>query len=322
MPALKRNACALGVSLIALITALPATALAGVQAQTQGQDSSSSSAAAVAAKPVATSKKSDAAAKTTSDDITTVTITGQTPQVAHKIDRDVYDVKQDPTAATGSAADVLNNVPAVTVDPDGTVGLRGNSNVQVYVNGKKSTQMTGDNRGFTLQNLSGDDIDSVEVITTPTAEFGADAAGGIINIVMKRGRSIKPVTSVNAVVGDRGRGNINLRTGKTFGKLTINATASVNHGAGGDGGGGRGGRGGGFGSKSKNESDRFRIDPVTGAVVREDRQSSVSKSDNNSVSSNLNAKYNLNDNDTLESNFDYSANHRDGVRDSETLSYD
>jgi outer membrane receptor protein involved in Fe transport len=255
---------------------------------------------------------------------TVITVTAEKPEVTHKTDRDVYDVKQDPTSSTGSAADVLNKVPAVTVDPDGTVGLRGNSNVQVYVNGKKSPQMSGDNRGFTLQSMSGDDIDSVEVITNPTAEFGADSAGGIINIVLKRGRALKPQTSINVVAGDQGRGMVSFNTGKSFGnKLTINSRLTVNHGNGGDGAGsGRVGRGGGFGPKSKSFDDRFRLDPATGAVLREDRTTTVNKSDNSNISGNVNGIYNLSDADQIEGNLDYSRRHSLGTSASEILSYD
>ncbi|WP_443747444.1 TonB-dependent receptor [Asticcacaulis solisilvae] len=323
---LKGKARLAGASLIAM-------ALCATTGAARAQDAQASqSAQAPATQAPATQAPAQAPAKTTggaqgeaqaNPDV--VTITADKPEVTHKADRDVYDVKQDPTSSTGSAADVLNNVPSVTVDPDGTVGLRGNSNVQVYVNGKKSPQMSGDNRGFTLQSMSGDDIDSVEVITNPTAEFGADSAGGIINIVLKRGRAIKPQTSINAVVGDQGRGMVSFNTGKQFGsKLTLNTRLTVNHGNGGDGsgGGGRMGRGGGFGPKSKGYDDRVRLDPLTGAVLREDKTNSVSKSDNSNLSGNVNGIYNLSDSDQLEGNFDYSRNQRLGHNASEIVSYD
>jgi hypothetical protein len=48
----------------------------------------------------------------------------------NRIDRQVYDVKGDVASSNGTAADALNNVPSVSVDPDGTVSLRGSSNLQ------------------------------------------------------------------------------------------------------------------------------------------------------------------------------------------------
>jgi outer membrane receptor protein involved in Fe transport len=257
-------------------------------------------------------------------DSTTITITGAAPkEVTHKADRDVYDTKQDPTSATGSAADVLNNVPAVTVDSDGTVALRGNTNVQVYINGKKSTQTSGDNRAFTLQSLAGDDIDNVEVITNPSAAFGADTTGGIININLKRGRSIKPQTGFNITAGDRGRGSVGFNTGVTIDKLTLSGSLRYNAGAAGGFGQGRGGGGGGGGggSKSKQFTDRISLDPTTGAVTREDVTKSVSKGHSNGGNLNLNGNYNLSDSDTLEGNFGYNRNHLTSFSGSETQSY-
>ncbi len=321
----------LGVGLAALMAALPAVALAQ---QTQGASSSSAAPAPASTAPAQQTTTSKPAAKappkatatdtgdTSDDDPTVVTVTAEKPIIEHKIDRDVYDVKQDPMAATGAAADVLNNVPGVTVDNDGTVALRGNTGVQVYVNGKKSAQMQGDNRAFTLQSLAADDIDSIEVLPNPGAAFGSDSAGGIINIVMKRGRSIRPVTSINATAGDMGRGGLGFRTGKTFGKLHLNGSLNLNHGAGGNGRGGGGQASGGASPKVKSLSDRVELDPTTGAVIREDDSNSVGKSSNNNISANFSAEYDFTESDDLTADITYS--NRDSTSHSaqETLSYD
>ena len=101
---------------------------------------------------------------------TTVTVTGNRP--TNRIDRQVYDVKNDVSATNGSAADALGNVPSVAVDPDGTVTLRGSTRVQIYIDGKPSAMMQGDNRGATLNAMPAEDIESVEVINNPGAQFG------------------------------------------------------------------------------------------------------------------------------------------------------
>ncbi len=323
------------VSVTALAVSLSA---GGALAQTASSASSSSAAPATPAPAPAPAAKAapvpaqtapaqqGTAAGDAPADETVLTVTATKPEVQHKADRDVYDVKQDPQASTGTAGDILNNVPAVTVDPDGTVALRGNTNVQVYVNGKKATQMQGDNRAFTLQSMSADDIDSVEVMSNPSAAFGSDTTGGIINVVLKRGRSIKPQTSFNISAGDRGRGNIGLRTGYTWGKFTLNGTVSLNAGAGGAGGagGGRGGGGGGGGgssSKNKSISDRIRLDPTTGNVVREDVTRNTTKSHNQSGGINLSGTYNLSDSDTLDGNLGYNRTRSSGMSGGETQSY-
>ncbi|MDI7776396.1 TonB-dependent receptor [Asticcacaulis sp. EMRT-3] len=237
--------------------------------------------------------------------ITTVTVTAAKPEVQHKPDRDVYDVTQDPDAATGSAADVMNNIPAVTVDPDGTVSLRGDSNVQVYVNGKPSAQMQGDNRGPQLQTMSADDIDSIEVMTNPSAAFGADTGGGIINIVLKKGRHIKPKTSMNVTVGDEGRYGFGIRSGKSIGKLTLNGSLNLRSDT----------------RKNGSHSDRQRIDPVTGET-RDSTQDNVSNTRTDNLSANLTAEYDMSDYDSLTGELNYSQRKRSGYNASEYANFD
>lgn len=230
-----------------------------------------------------------------SDETTTITVTGQKPAIQHKVDRDVYDVTQDPDAATGTASDVMNNVPAVTVDSDGTVSLRGNSNVQVYVNGKPNAQMQGDNRGPQLQSMSADDIDSIEVMTNPSAAFGSDTGGGIINIVLKKGRHIKPKTSVNLNLGNEGRSGVGFRSGTNIGKLTLNGNVNIRNDS----------------RKSGSYSDRTRIDPLTGAT-RRSTQDNLSNTRNSNISANLTGDYDLTDNDTLTGELNYSRRTQSG----------
>jgi outer membrane receptor protein involved in Fe transport len=126
----------------------------------------------------------------------------------NRIDRQVYDVKSDVNSSNGSAADALGNVPSVGVDPDGTVSLRGSTNVQILVDGKPSAMLQGDNRGPVLQAMPAEDIDSVEVINNPGAEFGNEGGGGpILNLVMKRSRRPGGFGVVNANYGHAGRYN-------------------------------------------------------------------------------------------------------------------
>jgi outer membrane receptor protein involved in Fe transport len=231
----------------------------------------------------------------TDSETTVITVTGQKPPIQHKVDRDVYDVTQDPDAATGTASDVMNNVPAVTVDSDGTVSLRGNSNVQVYVNGKPNAQMQGDNRGPQLQSMSADDIDSIEVMTNPSAAFGSDTGGGIINIVLKKGRHIKPKTSINVNLGNEGRSGIGFRSGANIGKLTLNGSINIRNDS----------------RKSGSYSDRTRIDPLTGNT-RHSTQDNLSNTRNSNISANLTGDYDLTDNDTMTGELNYSRRTQSG----------
>jgi outer membrane receptor protein involved in Fe transport len=117
-----------------------------------------------------------------------IVVTAETPVTQTLIDRKVYSVASDLQATSGSAADVLNNVPSISVDADGNVSLRGDGNVTILVDGKPSAQFSGASRGLSLQQFSASDIARVEVLTTPPAQFKAEGSGGVINIITKKTR--------------------------------------------------------------------------------------------------------------------------------------
>ncbi|MEI2598328.1 hypothetical protein V8940_19330, partial [Acinetobacter pittii] len=77
----------------------------------------------------------------------TIVVTAERPKVQTLVDRTVYNVTSDLQATTGSAADVLNNIPSVGVDADGVVSVRGDTNVTVLVDGKPSAQFAGASGG-------------------------------------------------------------------------------------------------------------------------------------------------------------------------------
>lgn len=127
------------------------------------------------------------------------------------IDRKVYNVTQDIMAQSGSASDVLKNVPSVEVDIEGNVSLRGSQDVMILINGRPSPLM-GKTRAEILQQLPANAIERIEVITNPSARFKPDGTSGIINIVMKK--TIKAgwngTAVVNAGNNDRYNGSISL----------------------------------------------------------------------------------------------------------------
>ncbi len=159
---------------------------------------------------------------------TTVVVTGQRAQVSRKIDRKVYRVDQDMQSKTGSASDVLNNVPSVTVDMDGNVALRGN-NVTILVDGKPSPMLSGPLRGDALQQMSAGEIAQIEVITNPSAQFKPDGAGGIINIVTKKARKAGTSGAVTVNIGNDGRYNAGVSGATTKGPLTLSGGLNVRH---------------------------------------------------------------------------------------------
>ncbi|RBL88153.1 TonB-dependent receptor domain-containing protein [Chitinophaga flava] len=111
-------------------------------------------------------------------------VEGQAYDVAIKLDRKIYTMGKDLLSQSGSAKDILDNIPSVTVDAKGKVSLRGNSQVNVLINGKTS----GLTLGNALDQIPADNIDKVEVITSPSARYEADGSAGIINIILKKNK--------------------------------------------------------------------------------------------------------------------------------------
>jgi outer membrane receptor for ferrienterochelin and colicin len=134
----------------------------------------------------------------------TLTVTARAKEVTTKLDRKVYRLDNDLQATTGSAADVLNNVPSVSVDGEGQVSLRGNAKVTILVDGKPSPQFSGASGGDGLLQLQASQIDQIEIITAPSAQFSAEG-GGVINIITKRAHKAGLSGSVTLSLGDKQR---------------------------------------------------------------------------------------------------------------------
>lgn len=144
-----------------------------------------------------------------------VTVVAETTEVEIRLDKKIYNVGKDLTTAGGTVSDALGNVPSVTVDIDGAISLRGNSNVRILINGKPSS-VAGFGDQDVFQQLPADAIESVEVITSPSARYDAEGSGGIINIILKREKTLGFNGSVRGTLGSpRNTGiytDVNLRT--------------------------------------------------------------------------------------------------------------
>ncbi len=143
-----------------------------------------------------------------------IIVEGKTSEVSLKLGKKVFRVGKDITSQNGAATDVLNNVPSVNVSPTGTVTLRGNSNVQILINGRRS----GLTQAQALEQLPADTIESIEVITNPSAKYDASGGAGIINIILNKNRKSGLNGQVRLVTGIpddyRLLGNLNYKTKK------------------------------------------------------------------------------------------------------------
>jgi outer membrane receptor protein involved in Fe transport len=116
-----------------------------------------------------------------------VQVVGQRSQMKLEVDRKTFTVDEVLAAAGGSVTDLLENIPSVEVTTDGEISLRGNSSVEVWINGKASG-LTSDNRAEILQQIPAESIERIEVIDNPSAKYSPEGTAGIINIVLKRDR--------------------------------------------------------------------------------------------------------------------------------------
>lgn len=159
-----------------------------------------------------------------SEILSEVQIVGQKSQMRFDIDKRVFNADQSISTIGGSASDLLSNIPSIDVDTEGTVSLRGNSSVTIWINGKESG-LTSDNQSDILEQLPAETIEKVEIITNPSAKYSPEGTAGIINIVLKDDTKPGYYGSVQAQAdiqgGTKVSGNINFTSGKWNGYANI-----------------------------------------------------------------------------------------------------
>lgn len=136
-----------------------------------------------------------------------VVVSSTRPQIHNEGEKLVYNAAADISNTSGTAADALSKAPMVSLDSDGRVTVRGNSNVRILFNGLPSGFMA-QNLKEALKMIPANSIESIEIITSPSAKYEAEGAAGIINIITKR--------QVNT------NGNLNISSGN------LEQTANVN----------------------------------------------------------------------------------------------
>lgn len=138
-----------------------------------------------------------------------VTIIASRPALRMGTDKKIFDVDKSLTSKGGTAIDVMKNIPSVSVDVDGNIELR-NSSLIIFIDGRPTI--------LTLDQISSDDIERIELITNPSAKYDASGTGGIINIILKKNRrnGINGIITLSGGLPQMysGNVNINLRQGK------------------------------------------------------------------------------------------------------------
>jgi ferric enterobactin receptor len=148
-----------------------------------------------------------------------VTVEGQKVLIEEKVDRTIYNAENDATTRGGDATDVLKRVPMLSVDLDGNVTLRGNSNIKVLINNRPSS-IAASSIADALKSIPAEEIKSVEVITSPSAKYDAEGSSGIINIITKKNVLEGATLNINTGAGTRGS-NLGLNGAYRKGKVGL-----------------------------------------------------------------------------------------------------
>lgn len=138
-----------------------------------------------------------------------VVVQGQRDALTANLDKKVYTVDQNMAQSGGTAVDVMQNVPSVAVDADGGVSVRGNSNINVLVDGRPAA-LAGFSGSDVLAQIPASQIESIEIVTNPSAKYDPEGTGGIINIILKKKSNLGINGTVMGNAGTKGRYNSSL----------------------------------------------------------------------------------------------------------------
>ncbi len=157
-----------------------------------------------------------------------VVVSGEKSMIETSIDKKIYNVGKDIMSTSGSASQVLENIPSISVSVDGNVSLRGSTNVTILINGRPSSLMRV-NSAAALQQIPANTIERIEIITNPSAKYKPDGTAGIINIVLKKGVKEGFNGTFTANIGNDTRYNSTLTCNYRPGKINVFGSYGFRH---------------------------------------------------------------------------------------------
>jgi outer membrane receptor protein involved in Fe transport len=218
-----------------------------------------------------------------------VTVTAGAPEIQTSIDRQSFALGKDLQATTGSIADALRNLPAVEVDLQGNLSMRGDANVTILVDGKPAPQFQGAGRADALQQLGADQFERVEVMTNPSAALNPEGSGGVINLISKKSRGSGATGSTYVTFASAGTKRVGASFGYNSPKLSMTGAFSENYDR----------------NKGRIADIRTSADPLTGAVTSNETDT-ISRNLNRTSAERLNLAYSLTAKDQLTANLQFS----------------
>jgi len=156
------------------------------------------------------------------DELQEIELVEEKAFVVQGVDRKVFTVGQDLTSTGGTATELMEKLPSVQVDMDGNISLRGSDQVRLYVDGKPSLLSSSD----LLETTPSSMIESVELITNPSAKFSPEGMAGIINIVLKKNRKAGFNGNVALTIGHPYKNNFTALLNRRTEKLNISGSYS------------------------------------------------------------------------------------------------
>ena len=140
------------------------------------------------------------------ENIDEAVVVADRPTLTYKIDKKIINVSQQHTSASGTAVEILENIPSITVDIEGNVSLRGSESFTVLIDSKPTVLDPSD----ALSQIPASAIENIEVITNPSAKFNAEGTSGIINIITKKNKlqGFNGIANLNGGMYNRYGGDI------------------------------------------------------------------------------------------------------------------
>lgn len=154
-----------------------------------------------------------------------VVVEGERPVISYQLDKKVISVNQLQTTISGTAVDVLENVPSVTVDIEGNVSLRGSGNFEVLIDGRPTILESSE----ALQQIPATTIENIEIITNPSAKYDPEGTTGIINVVLKKGGQFGTSGMLDIDAGLNNKYGINALYYHKYNGLSVTLGANYNH---------------------------------------------------------------------------------------------
>ncbi len=155
--------------------------------------------------------------KPASTQLREVQVTTERELVQYDLDKKVVNVSKDMAAQSGSVAEVMQNLPSVTVDIEGNVSMRGSTNVTILINGKRSALSN-----LTLDQIPANLIESIELITNPSSKYNPEGTSGIINLVMKKEKKPGFHGTASVTAGTYDNYNTSLNLNYRYFKWSVN----------------------------------------------------------------------------------------------------